>query len=127
MCTAAAAAAAAAAAEVAGGGGCRADSDSDGESGERAPKRKPAKRQKRAADSDDDGGSSKRKGTGFAKPLPLSAELAAACGKSEMNRGEICKWLYAYCNEHNLKVRGVLCVCFLEGRAKAAVGAWLAA
>lgn len=92
-----------AAAEVKGGG------DSDGEEGSAAPKAKPkpAKRARKAG-SDDEDGSGKRKGTGFGKPLPLSDALAAACGKSEMNRGELCKWLYAYCDEHNLKV-GVRC------------------
>lgn len=92
-----------AAAEVKGAG------DSDGEEGSAAPKAKPkpAKRARKAGSDDEDGGG-KRKGTGFGKPLPLSDALAAACGKSEMNRGELCKWLYAYCDEHNLKV-GVRC------------------
>lgn len=82
--------------------GSDSDADSDGDDDdEPAPKRKPAKRQRKAAD--EEGGSS-RKGTGFGKPLPLSDEFAAACGKPAMNRGEISKWLFAYCNEHDLKV-----------------------
>lgn len=87
------------AADVKGGG------DSDDEEGSAAPKAKPkpAKRARKAGSDDEDGGG-KRKGTGFGKPLPLSDALAAACGKAEMNRGEICKWLYGYCDEHNLKV-----------------------
>jgi chromatin remodeling complex protein RSC6 len=79
-----------------------ADSDGDDDDDEPAPKRKPAKRQKRAG-ADEEGGSS-RKGTGFGKPLPLSDEFAAACGKPAMNRGEISKWLFDYCKEHDLKV-----------------------
>jgi hypothetical protein len=78
--------------------------DSDGEEAPKARPR-PAKRARKAGSDDEDGGG-KRKGTGFGKPLPLSDALAAACGKSKMNRGEICKWLYAYCDEHNLKVGG---------------------
>lgn len=69
-------------------------------------KPRPAKRAKKA--SDDGDASSKARGGGgggFAKPIPLSDELAAACGQAEMSRGAFNKWLYSYVDQHNLKVR----------------------
>lgn len=71
------------------------------------PAAKPRKRAKKArggSDDEDEGGKSSRKGTGFARPLPLSEDLAAACGKPEMSRGELSKWIYTYVDQHSLKV-----------------------
>lgn len=76
-----------------------------------ASKPRPTKRPKKASsdgdgdDDEDEGSGKKRKGTGYGKPLPLSDALAAACGKPEMTRGELVKWVYAYVKEHDLKVR----------------------
>lgn len=90
------------AADVKGGG--ESDDDDDDEPPSRKPAaKKPAKRARKAGSDDEDGGG-KRKGTGFNKPLLLSDEFAAACGRLAMSRGEISKWIYSYCDEHNLKV-----------------------
>jgi hypothetical protein len=95
--TPAAAAVAAPSAEVQGGG------YSDDDEASAKPRCKPAKRGRKSAGSDDEG-PPKRKPTGFCKPLQLSEEFAAACGKPEMTRGEVIKWIYSYVEQHDLKV-----------------------
>eukprot|EP00775_Hariotina_reticulata_P013688 gene13688-13810_t len=92
--------------------------------GDSAPQPKPvqaaaAKKGKKRArkgsddDNDDDddddfagGAAAKKKrgggGGGFAKPIPISDELAAAVGEKEISRGALTKWIYAYAKEKDL-------------------------
>jgi hypothetical protein len=88
-----------------------------------AAAKKGKKRAKKGSDDDDDddddedfsgGASTKKKrggggggggGGGFAKPIPISDDLAAAVGEKEMSRGALTKWVYSYAKEKDLMVR----------------------
>eukprot|EP00878_Enallax_costatus_P013826 GHUV01014461.1.p1 GENE.GHUV01014461.1~~GHUV01014461.1.p1 ORF type:complete len:188 (+),score=69.96 GHUV01014461.1:577-1140(+) len=86
--------------------------DSSAAASDEEPKQRPAKKpkatsstssSKAAANGKSKGDDEKpRTASGFAKPLRLSDELAAATGETEMSRGAVQKWLFEYAKKNDL-------------------------